>query len=82
MKDRLKYFIYLSVLSFIPLNLLSQTDVRDSLVDSDSAMVHQVVPADTIQAAEIKTETTLLISAAFCFPWKMRKTWNSITLIF
>jgi len=58
MKDLLKYFIYLSFLFFIPLNLLSQTGVRDSLVDSDSALIHHVVPADTIQVAEIKTETT------------------------
>ncbi|MBP1665272.1 MAG: hypothetical protein H6Q23_132 [Bacteroidetes bacterium] len=58
MKDRLIIFIYLSFLFFIPPDLLSQTDVRDSLVDSDSTLAHNVVTADTIQLAEIKTETT------------------------
>jgi cell division protein FtsB len=58
MKDRFIIFIYLSFLFFIPPDLLSQTDVRDSLVDPDSTLTHHVVTADTIQLAEIKTETT------------------------
>ena len=35
MKDRFKYFIYLSVLIFIPGILLSQTDIKDSAMAPD-----------------------------------------------